>query len=263
MVGASTLRPVVLGYSSARRVRECALPRHRSAFGPRMLRRARIGVACWPLRLNSARAVWFHSQVALEGPPQSRSCRQSSCRSGSPYASQPVRLPPSSSQLQRLPSLATGGKRRLTLRSRADPPRQGPLAAQPSMSIIGRAAKAPCLCGPLSSNVRRRKPQVLHGRRNYAPACRPGLPTGQASSRVRIAPASIGLWPSDAQRSRNRSRVLASAHQVRARWPGLRTGGTCRPLRCARTTSRAAAREPPMHHSRFGYHRPAPSFEGC
>jgi hypothetical protein len=71
---------------------------------------------------------------------------------------------------------------------------------------------------------------VLHGRRNYAPACRPGLPTGQASSRVRIAPASIGLWSSDALKNLNPTHVLASAHQVRARWPGPRTGGTCTPL---------------------------------
>jgi hypothetical protein len=159
----TTLRPVVLGYPPARRVRECGLPQHRSDFGPRMLGRTRIGVACWPLRINSARPGWFHEQVALEGPPQSRPCRQSSCGSGSPKASQPVRLPPSSSQLRRLPSLATGEQRRLTLRSRADPPRQGTLAARPSMFIIGRAAKVPCLYGPLSSNVRRRN----------LPCCRP------------------------------------------------------------------------------------------
>jgi hypothetical protein len=121
-------------------------------------------------------------QVALKGPLWARPCRQSSCRPSNPNSSQPGRLPPSGSQLRRLLSLATGEQRRLTLRSRADPPRQGTLAAQPSMSIIGRAAKAPCLYGPLSSNVRRRKLEVLHGRRNYALACRPERPAGQASS---------------------------------------------------------------------------------
>jgi hypothetical protein len=107
-----------------------------------------------------------------------------------------------------------------------DPPRQGALPGSRAAAILRLPGKAPCLCGPLSSNVRRRKPEVLHGRRNYAPGSRPGLPTGQASSRVRIAPASIGLWSSDAWKNQNRSRVLASAHQVRARWPVARTGGT-------------------------------------
>jgi hypothetical protein len=230
MVGATTLRPVVLGYPPARRVRECALPQHRSDFGPRMLGRTRIGVACWLLRTRSAHASRLHAQVAREGPLPARPCRQSSYRSESLNASQLVRLPPSGSQLRRLLSLATGGKRRLTLRSRADPPRQGTLPGSRAAAILRLPGKAPCLYGPLSSNVRRRKPEVLHGRRNYAPACRSGLPTGQASSRARAAPVSIGLWSSDALKNQNATHVLASAHQVRVRWPGLRTGGTCRPL---------------------------------
>jgi hypothetical protein len=52
--------------------------------------------------------------------------------------------------------------------------------------------------------------------------------------------------------------------------PSLRTLAGCTHrwrfkarLRCARAASRAAAQRTPMHHSRFGYHRPAPSFEGC
>jgi hypothetical protein len=87
---------------------------------------------------------------------------------------------------------------------------------------------------------------VLHGRREYAPACPPGLPTGQASSRVRVAPASIGLWSSDAHKNQNRSRVSPCAHQVRARWPGPRTGGTCRPLPpvCPYHKSRCRPRNP-------------------
>ena len=61
----------------------------------------------------------------------------------------------------------------LTLRSRADPPRQGALAAQPSMFIIGRAAKAPCLCGPLSSNVRPQNRHLLLLRSSASqPRCR-------------------------------------------------------------------------------------------
>jgi hypothetical protein len=160
------------------------------------------------------------------GPRTGGTCRplppvcpyhKSRCRPRNPNASQPVRLPPSSTQLQRLLSLATGGKRRLTLRSRADPPRQGTLPGSRAAAILRLPGKAPCLCGPLSSHVRRRKPEVLHGRREYAPACPPGLPTGQASSRVRIAPASIGIWSSDAQKNQNLSRVLASAPQLRAR----------------------------------------------
>jgi hypothetical protein len=70
---------------------------------------------------------------------------------------------------------------------------------------------------------------VLHGGRNYAPPCRPGLPTGQASSRVRIAPASIGLWSSDAQKDQSLSRVPASAHQLRARWLVSRAVGALKP----------------------------------
>jgi hypothetical protein len=176
---------------------------------------------------HQVRARWLGPRTGGTCTPLPPVCpyRKSRCRPRNPKASQPDRLPPSSSQLQRLLSLATGGQRRLTLRSRADPPRQGALAARPSMFIIGRAAKAPCLCGPLSSNVRRRKAEVPHGRCSYAPACRPGLPTGQASSRVRIAPASIGLWSSDALKNQNLSRVLASAHQLRARWLVSRAGG--------------------------------------
>jgi hypothetical protein len=225
MVGATTLRPVLLGYPPAKRVRECGLPRHRLGFGPRMLRRTRIGVACWLLRTRSARAGRLRAQVAREGPLWAPPCRQSSYRPESPNASQLVRQPPSSSQLQRLLSLATGEQRRLTLRSRADPPRQGTLPGSRAAAILRLPGKAPCLCGPLSSNVRRRKPEVLHGRRNYAPACRPELPTGQASSRVRIAPASIGLCSSDALKNQNLSRVLASAHQARARLLVTRAGG--------------------------------------
>jgi hypothetical protein len=92
-------------------------------------------------------------------------------------------------------------------------------------SIVLRGPKAPRLAGRLSSNVRRRETEVLSGGRNYASACCPGLHTGQASSRVRIAPASIGLWSSDAQKDQSLSRVPASAHQLRARWPVARTGG--------------------------------------
>jgi hypothetical protein len=62
-----------------------------------------------------------------------------------PHASQPVRLPPSSSQLQRLLSLATGERRRLTLRSRADPPRQGALPGSRARAILCLPGKAPCL----------------------------------------------------------------------------------------------------------------------
>jgi hypothetical protein len=168
------------------------------------------------------------------GPRTGGTCRplppvcpyhKSRCRPRIPKASQPGRLPPSGSQLRRLLNVATGEQRRLTLRSRADPPRQGALPGSRAAAILRLPGKAPCPCGPLSSSVRRRKPEVLHGRRNYAPACPPGLPTGQASSRVCIASASIGLWSSDGQKNQNRSRVLASAHQVRARWPVARTGG--------------------------------------
>jgi hypothetical protein len=160
MVDATTLRPVVLGYPPAKRIRECGLPRLRSGFGPRMLRRTRIGVACWLLRIKSAHAGRLHAQVAREGPPQVRPCRQSSCRPSGPNASQRVRLPPSSSQLRRLLSLATGEQRRLTLRSRADPPRQGTLPGSRAAAILRLPGKAPCLCGPLSSNVRRRMKTV-------------------------------------------------------------------------------------------------------
>jgi hypothetical protein len=154
MAGATTLRAVVRGYPPAKRVRECALPQHRSDFGPRMLGRTRIGVACWLLRTRSAHAGRLHAQVAREGPPPARPCRQSSYRPESPNASHLVRQPPSSSQLRRLLNVATGEQRRLTLRSRADPPRQGALPGSRRRAILRLPSKAPCPCGPLSSNVR-------------------------------------------------------------------------------------------------------------
>jgi hypothetical protein len=98
--------------------------------------------------------------VALEGVPQAHPCRLSSCGQMNPNASQPGRLPPSGSQLRRLLSLATGEQRRLTLRSRADPPRQGALPGSRARAILRLPGKAPCLGGPLSSNVRLRMKTV-------------------------------------------------------------------------------------------------------
>ena len=45
---------------------------------------------------------------------------------------------------------------RLTIRSRADPPRQVALPGKAAAAILAFPGKAPYLCGPLSSNVRRR-----------------------------------------------------------------------------------------------------------
>jgi hypothetical protein len=190
-----------------------------------------VAVADDALRAKSQRSAIDNSPFATEQRIRSRGISPRACFTGGALRSQRVRLP-----LRRLEDRhrapvsrvfpgATGRLRSLTLRSRADPPRQAALPGSRARAILRLPGKAPCLCGPLSSNVRRRKPEVLHGRRSYAPACRPGLPTGQASSRVRVAPVSIGLWSSDAWKNPNRSRVLASARQVRACWPVARTGG--------------------------------------